>query len=109
MSRSALKFVGLPYVYGGKSALGLDCSSLVQMVLHAAGCDVPRDSDMQLAEMEPRVEIGANLAGFQRGDIVFWPGHTGIMLDATMLVHANAMHMCVAIEADLRRCGTRTR
>ena len=92
-----------------KSALGLDCSSLVQLVLHAAGFDVPRDSDMQLAEMEPRVEIGADLAGLQRGDIVFWPGHTGIMLDATMMVHANAMHKCVAIEPDLRRGGTRTR
>ena len=95
---TALRFVGLPYVYGGKSALGLDCSALVQTVLQAAGYEAPRDSDMQLEEIEPGVEIGPDLAGLQRGDIVFWPGHTGIMLDTTTMVHANALHMCVSIE-----------
>jgi cell wall-associated NlpC family hydrolase len=94
----AERFVGTPYVWGGKTRLGLDCSGLVQVAMHAAGRDCPRDSDMQMAELGHEVEIRADLDGLQRGDLIFWKGHMGVMTDAFMLLHANAYHMAVATE-----------
>jgi cell wall-associated NlpC family hydrolase len=94
----AERFLGTPYLWGGRSRLGLDCSALVQLSLAAAGVDAPRDSDMQQAELGTTVLIPADLEGLQRGDLVFWPGHVAIMSDAVMMVHANAHHMAVAIE-----------
>jgi cell wall-associated NlpC family hydrolase len=91
-------FLRVQYVWGGKTRLGLDCSGLLQVAMHAAGISCPRDSDMQLAEVGTPVSIGADLAGLARGDLVFWPGHVGIMLDAARLLHANAHHMAVAVE-----------
>src|SRR5262245_22994123 len=84
----AERFVGTPYVWGGKTRLGLDCSGLVQVAMHAAGRDCPRDSDMQMAELGHEVEIRADLDGLQRGDLIFWKGHMGVMTDAFMLLHA---------------------
>ena len=77
----AERFAGTPYVWGGKTRLGLDCSGLVQVAMHAAGLDCPRDSDMQQAELGREVRVGAGLDGLQRGDLVFWKGHVGIMTD----------------------------
>ena len=94
----AERFAGTPYVWGGKTRLGLDCSGLVQVAMHAAGLDCPRDSDMQQAELGREVDIGANLDGLERGDLVFWSGHVGIMTDGFMLLHANAHHMAVVAE-----------
>ena len=94
----AEQFVGTPYVWGGKTRLGLDCSGLVQVALHAAGLDCPRDSDMQMAELGTPIEVRNNLDGLQRGDLVFWKGHVGITTDAGTLLHANAHHMAVAAE-----------
>jgi cell wall-associated NlpC family hydrolase len=94
----AERFVGTPYVWGGKTRLGLDCSGLVQVAMHAAGLDCPRDSDMQLAELGREVAVRTGLEGLQRGDLVFWKGHVGIMTDAFMLLHANAHHMAVVAE-----------
>jgi cell wall-associated NlpC family hydrolase len=94
----AERFVGTPYVWGGKTRLGLDCSGLVQVAMHAAGLDCPRDSDMQQAEVGREISIGADLDGLERGDLVFWNGHVGIMTDAFMLLHANAYHMAVVAE-----------
>ena len=91
-------FLGVPYVWGGKTRLGVDCSGLLQLALHASGRPCPRDSDMQLAEVGERLEIGEGLGGLARGDLVFWPGHVGIMLDPARLLHANAHHMAVAVE-----------
>jgi cell wall-associated NlpC family hydrolase len=90
----AERFLGVPYLWGGKTALGLDCSALVQISLQAAGVACPRDSDMQeLALGKP-----GTLAGLKRGDLVFWKGHVAIARDGKTLLHANAHHMAVAIE-----------
>ena len=95
---TAEAFLGAPYVWGGKTRLGVDCSGLLQVAMHAAGLACPRDSDMQLAELGTSLSVGADLAGLTRGDLVFWAGHIGIMLDADHLLHANAYHMAVAAE-----------
>lgn len=90
----AERFLNAPYLWGGKTSMGLDCSGLVQVSLTACGVKCPRDSDMQEAALgEP-----AALAELRRGDLVFWKGHVAIARDATSLIHANAHHMAVAIE-----------
>jgi len=91
-------FVGAPYLWGGKTRLGLDCSGLLQVALEATGKACPRDSDMQQAEVGEAVPLDAGLGGLRRGDIVFWKGHVGIMRDSEWLLHANAHHMMVATE-----------
>ncbi len=96
----AERFIGTPYLWGGKESLGLDCSGLVQTAFEAAGVRVPRDSGPQEAWAKANwmaVETGETAEGLERGDLVFWPGHVGVMRDAVHLLHANAHHMeCVS-------------
>ena len=92
------RFLGVPYLWGGKSSLGLDCSALVQLVHHAAGHRLPRDSDLQEAEAGEWAPLPTDPGGFRRGDLLFWPGHVAIAEGQGMMIHANAHHMLVARE-----------
>ncbi|MGH6682377.1 MAG: C40 family peptidase, partial [Pseudolabrys sp.] len=90
----AEEFLNAPYLWGGKTSLGIDCSGLVQVALRAAGRACPRDSDMQELALGKLSSLGE----LRRGDLVFWKGHVAIAHDGENLLHANAHHMAVAIE-----------
>jgi cell wall-associated NlpC family hydrolase len=94
----AERFLGVPYLWGGKTALGLDCSGLVQVALAASGIACPRDSDMQEQALGVPIARGAELPALNRGDLIFWKGHVAIVRDHASLIHANSFHTAVAIE-----------
>lgn len=94
----AERLIHAPYLWGGKSSLGLDCSALAQLALDAAGISALRDSDMQERSIGAPVPVTPGLSGLKRGDLIFWKGHVGLMQDASQLLHANGHHMLVASE-----------
>lgn len=92
------RFVRAPYVWGGKTVAGIDCSGLVQSALEAGGISAPRDTDMQERALGRPLAGTPDFSGLRRGDLVFWADHTGIMMDASHLLHASAFSMEVTVE-----------
>jgi cell wall-associated NlpC family hydrolase len=95
----ALRFLGTPYRWGGRSSIGLDCSGLVQMALARCGKASPRDSDVQARESGAPVAFDGDYSVLRHGDHVIWPGHCGLWLDEDRFVHANATDMMVSVGA----------
>ncbi|MDB5448475.1 MAG: cell wall-associated hydrolase [Phenylobacterium sp.] len=89
----AERYLGAPYLWGGRESLGLDCSGLVQQALLACGLACPRDADQQ-SQLGREIDRGE----FGRNDLVFWKGHVAVGLDPERILHANGHHMAVAIE-----------
>lgn len=87
-----------PYLWGGTTGFGIDCSGLVQLALHMAGVSVLRDTDMQGASIGQPIDVPADFSGLQRGDLVFWKGHVAIMTDSSNMIHASGHTMLVSLE-----------
>ncbi|MFD1490110.1 C40 family peptidase [Ancylobacter vacuolatus] len=94
----AARFLGAVYLWGGRSSLGLDCSGLVQMALNACGVPCPRDTDMQEYAVGAPLAFSGDLSDLRRGDLLYWPGHVGIVEDSATLLHATAHFMSVVRE-----------
>jgi cell wall-associated NlpC family hydrolase len=86
-------FLGAPYLWGGDSRAGLDCSGLAHVAFHACGAQIPRDSDLQFDALSPIQREEA-----RRGDLVFWKGHVAILTGPGRIIHANGFTMSVAYE-----------
>lgn len=92
----AERYLNVPYLWGGNSPLGIDCSGLVSNALTHVGMESPRDSDQQFADLGILLDKSERP---RRGDLVFWEGHVGIMVNEHMMLHATAYHMLVVVES----------
>jgi len=100
----ATRFLETPYLWGGRSGFGIDCSALVQLSMMMTGRKAPRDSDMQAAGLGTPIDRGE----LRRGDLVFWKGHVALMEDEKTIIHANGHTMSVAregLDAAIERIG----
>jgi cell wall-associated NlpC family hydrolase len=93
----ARRFLGTPYLWGGKTSAGLDCSGLVQLALQSTGKECPRDSDMQ-QKIGTAISFNSEEKLLKHGDLIFWKGHVALYAGEGKLLHANAFHMAVTEE-----------
>lgn len=91
--------INTPYLWGGTSGFGIDCSGLVQLSMRLAGHGAQRDTSMQEMSLGEPLDPGSDFSGLRRGDLVFWKGHVAIMTDAADMIHANGHTMLVSRES----------